>query len=338
MSLSNEQIRICLLYDFKSGLTAANSQRKLCAAFSEDLVSERAAQKHFQRFRSGDFGIEDKPRSGRPSAFDDDMLRELVESNPHKTSRELAEEMDVSHTTVITHLHSIGKVSKLDRWVPHELSDAQRQRRVEAAVSLLSYSRRTDWLNTIIIGDEKWCMYTNVRRRRSWTDAASPPATTAKAEMHQRKVMLSVWWDSKGIVYWELLPQNVTVTSQVYCTQLDRLATSFAQKRPNVSHVRFLHDNARPHTARGTREKLLELGWEILVHPPYSPDLAPSDDHLFRSLSNDMAGKTFEDDEQLKLYLTNFFDTKPAKFYYDGIHLLPHKWRACVDSDGNYFN
>jgi len=39
-----------------------------------------------------------------------------------------------------------------------------------------------------------------------------------------------------------------------------------------------------------TRQKLRELGWEVLMHPPYSPDVAPSDYHLFRSLQNSLNG------------------------------------------------
>jgi histone-lysine N-methyltransferase SETMAR len=46
----------------------------------------------------------------------------------------------------------------------------------------------------------------------------------------------------------------------------------------------FLHDNARPHTARWTASLLQEFGWEVFNHPPYSPDLAPSDFHLFLHL------------------------------------------------------
>ncbi|KAG5344031.1 SETMR methyltransferase, partial [Acromyrmex charruanus] len=51
------------------------------------------------------------------------------------------------------------------------------------------------------------------------------------------------------------------------------------------------HDNTRPHTSLITRQKLRKLGWEVLMHPPYSPDIAPSDYHLFRSLQTSLNGK-----------------------------------------------
>ena len=64
--------------------------------------------------------------------------------------------------------------------------------------------------------------------------------------------------------------------------------------------VIFYQDNARPHTSLVTRKKLLELGWEVMPHPPYSPDLAPSDYHLFHSLQNHVNDKTFDSNEVVK--------------------------------------
>jgi histone-lysine N-methyltransferase SETMAR len=57
-----------------------------------------------------------------------------------------------------------------------------------------------------------------------------------------------------------------------------------------------------------------ELNWEILPHPPYSPDLAPSDHHLFRSLSNNLSGVSLNDDAELQNWLDDFFMAKPVDF------------------------
>ena len=107
-------IRSLILYDFKSGLNAKESFRRIADAFGEETISLRGVQHWFQRFRSGDFCLEDRPRSGRPSDFDDDRLRQLVEDDPYLTSRAIATMMDVSQPTIIAHLRNIGKVSKLD--------------------------------------------------------------------------------------------------------------------------------------------------------------------------------------------------------------------------------
>ena len=87
------------------------------------------------------------------------------------------------------------------------------------------------------------------------------------------------------MVFFELLPRNHTINSNVYCRQLNKLNAAVKDKRPElVNHkgVIFHHDNATPQTSLATRQKLLRLGWEVMLHPPYSPDLAPSDYYLFR--------------------------------------------------------
>ena len=53
----------------------------------------------------------------------------------------------------------------------------------------------------------------------------------------------------------------------------------------------FHQHNTRPHVSLMIRQKLLQLGWEVLIHPPYSPDTAPLDFHLLQSLQNFVNGK-----------------------------------------------
>ncbi|CAF1429343.1 unnamed protein product [Adineta ricciae] len=145
--------------------------------------------------------------------------------------------------------------------------------------------------------------------------------------------MLSIWWDAKGTIHREILPAGCTITADLYGQQLDRVAAKLHEKQDNVY---FLHDNARPHVAKSIREKLLKLGWFKIPRPPYSPDLAPTDYHLFRSLSNYLREKNFHDENDLKTDLANFFDRKSQDFYETRILSLPEHWRKVIDSNGAY--
>ena len=150
---------------------------------------------------------------------------------------------------------------------------------------LIKHEENYLFLKRLITGDAKWIVYNNVVCKWSWSRRDDSPQTTSKADIHQRKVMLSEQWDFEGVVFFELLPRNQTINLNVYCWQLDSLNESIIQKCPelvNCKGVVFHHDNMRPHTSLITHQKLLELGWDVLPHPPYSPDLALSN---FVSLS-----------------------------------------------------
>ena len=132
----------------------------------------------------------------------------------------------------------------------------------------------------IVMGDEQWILYNNVGQKRSWGKRNEPPPTTPKSGLHPKKVMLCIWWDWKGALYYELLPENKMINSNKYCSQLNQLKAALDKKRlelVNRKRIIFHQDNARSHVSLMTRQKLLQLGWEVLIHPPCSPDIAPSD-------------------------------------------------------------
>ena len=93
----------------------------------------------------------------------------------------------------------------------------------------------------------------------------------------------------------------------------------------NRKHITFHHNNARPHVSLMTRQKLLQLGWEVLIHLPCSLDISPSNFYLFWSLQNSLNGKNFNSLEDFKRYLEQFLDQKDKTFLEDGIMKLPEK-------------
>jgi histone-lysine N-methyltransferase SETMAR len=96
----------------------------------------------------------------------------------------------------------------------------------------------------------------------------------------------------------------------------------------------FLHDNARPHTARRTASLLQEFSWEVFNHPPYSPELAPSDFHLFLHLKK--FHQRFENDREAEKVVTKWFQSQAADFYDTGVQNLVPRYDKCLNTGGEY--
>ena len=333
MNISDKDLRLLLLHEFRLGRKATEAASNICHTMGEDVVSNRTAQNWFSRFKKGKFDLDDLPRSGRPLKVDVDALQQLIEEDPRLTTRDLSERLGCSHVAIEKHLRELGKTWKYSVWIPHELTPLQQQRRVDSCMELLTSHRNYAWLNNLITSDEKWVTYANRKRKRQWLRAGQRGVATPKNDPHPRRVMLSVWWGVKGVIHWEFLPTDRTITADLYIQQLDRVAVKLRGKQDKVY---FLHDNARPHIAKSTRKKLLELGWTVLSHPPYSPDLAPTDYKLFRSLENYLDKKKFNNEQEVSLAIGNFFDQKSPEFYEHGILSLPERWRQVIDNDGTY--
>ena len=73
-----------------------------------------------------------------------------------------------------------------------------------------------------------------------------------------------------------------------------------------------------------------------MPHPPYSPDLAPSDYHLFRSLQKHLNGKTFDSNEAIKNELIQFFASENQTSYESGIMKLTERWQKVIEQNGQY--
>lgn len=119
------------------------------------------------------------------------------------------------------------------------------------------------------------------------------------------------------------------------------MQAALIEKHPatvNRKGILLLHDNARPHIAKLTLDKINKLSWEVLPHPPYSPDLAPSDFYLFRALQQFIKEKKYENIEDIKNDISSFFQSKSSDFYKVGIQELVNRWRQVVENDGDYCN
>lgn len=127
---TKEQLRIAILNSFNQSLCAAECHRLLVNTFGESLSPSLSTCEYwYRRFKAGDFDILDKERSGAPKKLEEPELEQLLEDNPHRTQRQLAVILNVSHATIHRRLRNIGVIRKNGRWIPFKVKS--RNDRVE---------------------------------------------------------------------------------------------------------------------------------------------------------------------------------------------------------------
>ncbi|KAF2356735.1 Transposase type 1 [Trinorchestia longiramus] len=167
------------------------------------------------------------------------------------------------------------------------------------------------------------------------------PKHFPKPMLHQKKIMVTVWWSAIGVIHYSFLGVNETLNAERYCNDLAVMHARLSEKRPALVNRRgpiLFHDNARPHVARMTVQKLTELGYETLPHPPYSPDLSPTDYHLIKRLSAFLDGKTFRSKQEVETIFKDFVASQPLTFYQHGINNLVVRWQRCIAAQDSYFD
>jgi len=134
------------------------------------------------------------------------------------------------------------------------------------------------------------------------------------------------------------VPQGTTINSAVYCETLKKLRRAIQNKRRGTlsATILLLHNNAWPHSAAQTQDLITSFKWEQMDHPPYSPDLAPSDYHLFLDPKKFLGGKRFGDDNDLKDAVQKWLTSQVASFYVEGIQKLVPCYEKCFNNGSEY--
>jgi histone-lysine N-methyltransferase SETMAR len=146
-----------------------------------------------------------------------------------------------------------------------------------------------------------------------WKHPSSPANKKFKTQASAGKVMLTIFWDVNGPTLVHFQEKGQTVTSAQYSDMLvNEMKPAIRSKRRGLlsKRVLLLHDNARPHTAAHTVDTLRALKFEVLKHPPCSPDLAPSDFNLFGPIKEHLLGQKFADDNEVMEAVQSWPDQK----------------------------
>ena len=167
MECNSEKIRFLVESCRRNGMTAADTLQFIHTAWGESSVSRSIVFRLFSEFSSGkrdSFEVAD--RSGRPktgrTTENIDTIQDMLEENSSVSIDCLAECSRLSHGTVSRILHDdLQMISVLAKWVPHTLSDVQKETRVKSALDMLAFyhRNRASFPRKLVIIDEKWVYY-----------------------------------------------------------------------------------------------------------------------------------------------------------------------------------
>ncbi|XP_054720515.1 protein GVQW3-like [Uloborus diversus] len=235
--------RYCIKFCQKLGDSQCETIRKIQQVFGEDAMGVTQIKEWFNRFKNGRTSEESDERSGRPqtarSAAVVERVRNLVMTDRRLTVREIAQEVGVSKDSAYAILRDDLNMHRVAaKFEPKLLSPEQKDLRLEVAQDLLNTANADPgFLNTVITGDESWVYgYDPETKRQSsqWKHLESPRPKKARQVRSKIKVLLTVFFDVRGIVHHEYAPQGQTVTKEYYQDVLRRLRDAVRRKRPDM--------------------------------------------------------------------------------------------------------
>ena len=248
MMLDKKQIWAIFFFKFKMGHKAVETTHNINNAFDPETDNECIVWWWFKTFCKGDENLDDE-HNGRPSEVHNDHFRTIIEAVPHKLPWEVAEELNVDHSMVVWHSKQIGKVKKLNKWVPYELTTDQKKCHIEAS----SFYVQQHWTISQLDCDMCWKMdlYNNQQWPAQWLDWEEAAKHFTKPNLHQKKVMvtgglLPVWSTTAFWILWKPLHLRSMLSKSMRCSEicescswhwLTERAKFFSRTTPNcMSH------------------------------------------------------------------------------------------------------
>ena len=346
---SVKEQRVCIKFCYNPGKTASETHKMIRHAFGDQAIGQTACFKWFAKFQSGHESFEDDQRSGRPSTCASEKNVEkisvTIEKDRRQAIRDVAKATNLSFRSCQSVLtKTLGMRRRAAKFVPRLLTAEQKQQRINICKSLKrSLNRDRNLLSKIIAGDETWIFgYDPETKNQSsqWKFPGSPRPMKCRQVKSKIKSMLIVFYDHRGIVHREFVPEGQTVNQHFYLDVLRRLREDVRRKRPELwasGDWHLLHDNAPPHVAAKVQQFITSTNMNIIQHPPYSPDLSPCDYFLFPRMKIDLKGKRFESIDDVKKASQKALQGIPEKLFHDSIYRLQDRWNRCIDAGGDYF-
>ncbi|UYV80513.1 hypothetical protein LAZ67_19000396 [Cordylochernes scorpioides] len=272
-------------------------------------------------------------------------VEKMILANRPITVKEVAEDLNISigscHSIFI---NDLGMRRVAAKYVPNLLNCDQKQHRMNIADEMLDSVRDDpNLLQRVITGNEAWVYGYDVETKAQssqWKLPQEPRPKKARQVQSNVKVLLTGFFDCRGVVHHEFLPQGRTVNKEYYLQVMRNLREAIRQKHPDLwKNKNWLlhHDNAPAHTSLLVRDHLAKNNTLMMPKAPYSPDLSTCDFFLFLKLKRPMKGRRYATLDEIKTAskeeLKKIFKNDFLKCFED----LKNRWHECIISHGDYF-
>lgn len=346
--MDKNEKRTVIKYLFLKGMSSKDIHDDMLRTLGTNAVSYSTVKSWIAEFKRGRISTRDDARTGRPkdATTTENMqaVEKLLNKDRRLTIRHIAETTGINSSTVyhiVTEDLCMRKVSA--RWVPRMLTAAQTKTRADICEDLLGrlQAEPESFFDRIVTQDETWVHHFDPESKSQsmmWKHMDSPTPKKFKVTMSAGKVMATVFWDNQGVIMTSYLPKGSTITAEYYAGELRQLREALKTKRRGKLRrgVLLLQDNASSHTAQIATATASECGFELLPHPPYSPDLAPSDFYLFPKLKEHLRGRQYTCDSDVIEAVEAFLTGQDTTFYQTGIEMLQKRWTKCIEVQGDY--
>lgn len=341
--------RVCLKFCVTNEISCADSLKMLQKTYQDSCMSKTQVYEWYKAFKNGREEIVDLLRSGRPSTCTTDeninKIKTLLLQNRRMSVRELAHELDISFKSVHNILRDVLHMKWVSaRLVPKELNFFQKEHRKRVAEDMISQvSNDPTFIRRIITGDETWVYEYDMetsQQSSEWRFENEPKPKKPRRSRSKVKVMLVVFFDCRGVVHKEFVPDGQTVNKEYYLDVLRRLRENIRRKRQELWKENswiLHHDNAPSHKAIIVQEFLTKNSTQVIEQAPYSPDMAPCDFFLFPRLKLLLRGRRFESIEDIQKNSLKELKALPQSAYEKCMEDWIKRWRSCITMDGAYF-
>ena len=218
------ECRVVIRFLYLRGCSPKETFDEMKETYGEDSPSYDVVKHWHRQFKCGRTSVETAAIPGRPqSAIDEDTIRQVeaaILEDRRITVRQLAQDVKISVGSVEKIIHDHLHIRKLSaRWIPRLLTPFQKQERVTCSKALLATCQedQEDFFNRLITQDETWVHHYDPETKvqsKQWKHLNSPPPKKACVQPSAGKVMLTVFWDQRGVLLIDFLAKGTTITGK----------------------------------------------------------------------------------------------------------------------------